>query len=71
MYYFIIPITKSYQILWKLHFIKCVLHLKMYDSQKYAKFAFGNTNRKGNVLNSNTVIYHLHIIYNILTSFSF
>lgn len=63
MYYFIIPVAKSYQILWKLHFVKCVLHLKMYDCQKYAKFALGITKRKRNVLNSNTITRYLHIIY--------
>ena len=63
MYYFIIPIAKSYQILWKLHFVKFVLHLKMYYYQKYANFALGNTKRKRNVLNSNTRAHLAYIIY--------
>lgn len=54
MYYFIIPIMKSYQILWKLHFAKCVLHFKMYNYPKFANFAFGITKRKRNGLNLNT-----------------
>ena len=69
MYYFIIPIMKSYQILWKLHFLKCVLHFKMYNYPKFANFAFDITKRKRNGLKSNTEAHPIHIIYNIIYYF--
>ena len=50
MYYFIIPFTKFYQILHKLHFIMFVLHLAMSFSLKYSNFAPDNTKRKRNGL---------------------
>ena len=63
MYYFIIPITKSYHFLCMLHFVKCVLHFKMYYCYKYTNFASGNTKRKRNGLNLNAITCFLYIIY--------
>ena len=62
MYYFIIPFKNSYQILYKLHFVKFVLHFKMYDSLNSTNFAIENTKRKRNVLNLNANIHELNTI---------
>lgn len=50
MYYFIIRFFKFYQILYRLHFVKFVLHFKMSISLKCTNFALDNTKRKGNGL---------------------
>ena len=50
MYYFIIPFTKFYQILHKLHIIMFVLHFAMSIFSKCTNFAPEYTKRKRNGL---------------------
>ena len=63
MYYFIIRFLIFYQILYRLHFVRSLLHFAMSFCYKCITFAPDKTKRKRNVLNLNV---KLHIIIFII-----